>query len=232
MNRVFLSIYLSVTILLAGFFILYPEIDIWVSEQFFKHETGFYLHKNPILSWMYYVIYYVTGLLIVTLLILLIISFRTSNHVLFLVRRQLIYLSLAFLLGPGLLVNVILKNNWGRARPIEIVNFMGEHSFTPAFLISEACARDCSFVSGHAAMGFLPMALGFCFLGRKRYVIFTIGILTGIMFGGARVLQGSHFISDVIFSALLTFLLYYLLSVVIRPVSSEERTKTRSQNFE
>ena len=134
-------------------------------------------------------------------------------------RRQLAYLSLALALGPGLLVNLILKNNWGRARPFEILEFGGNTELTPAFIISDFCERNCSFVSGHAAMGFYPMAIAFLFASgtkaRKRMLM--IGIMSGIIFGGARIIQGSHFLSDVLFSGLFTFIVYYALSLWIKP---------------
>ena len=42
--------------------------------------------------------------------------------------RAAVFLVLSLLLGPGLLVNVILKDNWGRPRPGSVVEFGGTQS--------------------------------------------------------------------------------------------------------
>ena len=42
------------------------------------------------------------------------------------------------LLGPGLLVNVVLKDNsTGRARPSQVLEFGGSHQFSSPFEISQ-----------------------------------------------------------------------------------------------
>ena len=44
-----------------------------------------------------------------------------------------LFLFLGLLVGPGLVVNGILKDHWGRARPAEIIEFGGTAHFSPAF---------------------------------------------------------------------------------------------------
>lgn len=45
-------------------------------------------------------------------------------------RRHSLFLLLLLALGPGLLVNVILKNHLGRPRPQELIEFGGKQQFT------------------------------------------------------------------------------------------------------
>ena len=52
--------------------------------------------------------------------------------------RGFVFLGLAYALGPGLLVNTVLKIYWGRARPYAIAEFGGTDAFTPALLPSDA----------------------------------------------------------------------------------------------
>jgi len=80
--------------------------------------------------------------------------------------RRVIFSLLTLALGPGLLVNSLLKSHWGRARPIEVSAFGGARSFSPAYIIAQQCSRNCSFVSGDAAMGYYLIA--FLFIARKR----------------------------------------------------------------
>ena len=219
LNKHFFTLFLITFGLLATIFIQFSQIDLAISSLFFDNEKGFTYKLNPIFLIMYRGVYVLAACLTITYILLLLRSFLFKTHIKYLGRRKLAYLSLALALGPGLLVNLILKNNWGRARPFEVSYFGGSADFTPAFIIADFCETNCSFVSGHAAMGFYPMALAFLFASgtKARKHMLTIGILSGIVFGGARIIQGSHFLSDVLFSGLFTFVIYYALSLWIKP---------------
>src|SRR5262249_62173504 len=71
---------------------------------------------------------------------------------------RLLLILLTFLVGPGLIVNSMLKQYWGRARPIEIHQFGGDAQFSRAGIPATQCRRNCSFPSGDAAAAF-PLAL-------------------------------------------------------------------------
>ncbi len=124
------------------------------------------------------------------------------------VRRAGFFMALSLLLGPGLLVNFMLKPMMGRPRPAQTEVFGGEESFvmvgTPAQL--ENCR---SFPSGHASMGFYLMAPAFM-LSRKHkrlaaaFVVLGIGF--GLTMGAARILQGAHFASDVLGAAICVYI--------------------------
>jgi len=109
-------------------------------------------------------------------------------------------------LGTGVVVNAILKENWGRPRPVDIQTFGGAGTFEPALHPSNQCNSNCSFVSGHAATGFTLLALGL--LGapatRRRWLLW--GLAAGLSTGALRIAQGGHFLSDVLFSGLVIWL--------------------------
>ncbi|MCB1149464.1 MAG: hypothetical protein KDK48_04800, partial [Chlamydiia bacterium] len=48
-------------------------------------------------------------------------------------RPYLAVLALTLALGPGLLVNVVLKPNWGRPRPRHVIELGGEAKFRPFY---------------------------------------------------------------------------------------------------
>lgn len=112
-------------------------------------------------------------------------------------RRRFAYLLVVMLLGPGLLVNGLFKAEWGRARPSQVVEFGGTKTFTPALVRTDQCAKNCSFVSGHASMGFYLAALAWV-LRDPRWL--WAGIVLGAYAGLGRMAQGAHFLSDVVFS--------------------------------
>ena len=178
-------------------FTLFPQIDIWTSALFF--DSSFYL-KDQFFFWIIYKIFGALPLLLVPLLIGLSIYFffkyRNSNESF--KKNIYTFLTLSLVLGPGVLVNTILKNNSiGRARPSQITEFGGSADFTRAFEYSGACDKNCSFVSGHASMGFYFIALGWLFQS-KRW--FYIGLAIGAIVGLTRIVQGGHFLSDTIFA--------------------------------
>jgi len=191
-------------------FLLFPQIDIMITSLFY--HNGFDVNYLPY-KIIYIAVRVVTGLSLLILVILFILSFQ-GKYYLDLTRKKLLFLFLATLLGPGLVVNTILKDNWGRARPRHVIEFGGKALHTPPFVISKECDRNCSFVCGHAAAGFMFVALAFLFKRREKE-IFLASLFAGFLIGLVRVAQGGHFLSDVIFSFFFTYitirLLYYFM---------------------
>jgi lipid A 4'-phosphatase len=112
--------------------------------------------------------------------------------------RKLAYLLMVLVLGAGLIVNVILKDNFGRARPRDVEEFGGSLHFTPAFIMGSECDRNCSFASGDAAGAFF--ALAFVLASSRRRALFAAGIGFGVLVSAARVASGAHWFSDTVVS--------------------------------
>lgn len=129
-------------------------------------------------------------------------------------RKIALFMVLLLVLGPGLVVNTILKDHWGRARPHEIVNFGGDQMYQP-FWKKGVAARNGSFPCGHASVGFYLFA-PFFFLRKtsSRWALFFLaaGIVAGGVVGLARMIQGGHFITDVLWSGGVTYLTGLLLA--------------------
>ena len=68
-------------------------------------------------------------------------------------RKKAVFVLIFLALGPGLVVNVLLKDQLGRARPREVVEFGGSHQFTQ-FWQPGTAGGNSSFPSGHAAIAF------------------------------------------------------------------------------
>jgi lipid A 4'-phosphatase len=112
--------------------------------------------------------------------------------------RKLAYLMMVLVLGAGLIVNVILKDNFGRARPRDVEEFGGTLNFTPAFVVGSECDRNCSFASGDAAGAFF--ALAFVLASRRRHAASAAGIGFGVLVSAARIASGAHWFSDTVVS--------------------------------
>jgi lipid A 4'-phosphatase len=107
-----------------------------------------------------------------------------------------------FAIGPGLIANVVLKDNWGRARPREVVEFGGKLEFTPPLVPSRECKDNCSFVSGEAASVFAPIFSGALLLPHLRVALVAGGLIAGLGTGLVRISTGGHFLSDVLFAGI------------------------------
>ncbi|MGI9364884.1 MAG: phosphatase PAP2 family protein [Rhizobiaceae bacterium] len=112
------------------------------------------------------------------------------------------------LLGPIFIVNVVLKENWGRPRPWQTTSFGGEHPFVLPGDITSYCDTNCSFVSGEASAAFWMLILCLYFTGRKRInvAVFTMIIALGIAF--LRVVFGRHYLSDVVMAGMINWFVF------------------------
>jgi lipid A 4'-phosphatase len=113
----------------------------------------------------------------------------------------LVFLTMA--LGPGLFVNTIFKDHWGRPRPRQVTELGGTMNYQ-CFYEKGTSGRGKSFPCGHSSMGYYFIA--FYFLARRNHkglalAAFAGAALYGTLIGVARMAAGAHFASDVLWSA-------------------------------
>jgi lipid A 4'-phosphatase len=125
-------------------------------------------------------------------------------------RLPLAFVVLAGTLGPGVLVNSGFKDNWQRARPYQVQDFGGTQQFTRATVMTDQCNNNCSFVSGHVACGFFLASL--MLVHRRRQGRWAVaGALAGWVIGFARMSDGAHWLSDVLWACPITLLCSWLV---------------------
>lgn len=185
-------------------FLLFPGIDLAVSGWFWAQDGGWFWGRVPLLE---FVRKGLPAVMIGVLLFLLILwgaGKALKQPVLGISGWVLFYLYSSLIIGPGLLVNAVFKDNWGRARPSQIAEFGGDSLFTPPWMVTDQCLDNCSFMSGHGALGFWVIAFAFLapLAWRGRAVL--AALLFGAGVGVVRIVQGGHFFSDVIYAAALT----------------------------
>ena len=190
------ALFLGSFLVLCGATVLLPGIDLAAAALFYDPQHGFFLGDwapvrliraaMPYLTW---------GIVLAGLLLMAWRRWRTG-----------LLLLLALALGPGLVVNVIFKDHWGRARPAQIVEFGGQAHFSRPFVPSDQCATNCSFPAGDPSMGFVLVAAGLLAgTPRRRRVVIAAALGLGAIIGLARMAQGGHFFSDVLASGFLVF---------------------------
>jgi lipid A 4'-phosphatase len=201
-----LALWLGAVVATSALFLLAPGIDLWASGMFWRPGEGFFLKDSTPFRLLYEAVPYLTHAIVVLVLAALVWRLLLGRALLGLDRRALVFLLLSLALGPGLLVNTVLKDQWGRARPSQVTEFGGEKHFTPAPLPARECARNCSFVGGHAAMGFYLASFAMLAGSRRRRLAGeAVAIAAGAAFGLTRVAQGGHFLSDIVFSGLVVW---------------------------
>ncbi len=127
--------------------------------------------------------------------------------------RGFVFLALAYALGPGLLVNTLLKIHWGRARPYAIAEFGGDEVFTPALLPSDA--GGAAFVSGEVSLAAAACAFAWLLAGRWRIAAWAYGLALTAVMSWLRIAQGGHFLSDCVFATLFTLLAAWLAHAIV-----------------
>jgi lipid A 4'-phosphatase len=188
-------------LLLVLLFLFFPQIDIGFSGLFYDAATGwtggngieFIRRVVPTLiigTFVFCVVLWVAGI-------------WYEQWFWGITTPRAIYLMVTLIVGPGLLVETVLKPNWGRARPKDVTVFAGDQPFTPPLWIADNCDRNCSFVSGHAAIGYWVTAYAFLAPAAWRKPAMAAAFLFGSLMGLARIMQGAHFLSDVIFAAII-----------------------------
>jgi membrane-associated PAP2 superfamily phosphatase len=129
--------------------------------------------------------------------------------------RAILFLVATMALGPGLLVNVALKDHWGRPRPIDVTQFGGSEHFVPWWDPRGDCPSNCAFVSGDVAGAFWTIAPAALTPPPYRAVAYGAALALGSAMAVFRVMAGAHFVSDAIFAGVFTFLVIWLCYALI-----------------
>lgn len=198
------------TILITGtilsfIFLLFPHIDLWASKLFFDGSKFpmRYLDGPRLLRRL--------GILVPRLAILGLVLFLLARLFWPTLKKYLSIQKALFLLGsaaigPGIIVNLILKSHWGRARPIQTDLFGGDWSFSNVWVIADNCQSNCSFVSGEGAMGFWFLGLALLVpLVHRTSALWCLGWF-GALISFNRIAFGGHYLSDILLSWTITAL--------------------------
>lgn len=192
----------------ADLSLAFPEIDLAVAALFWGPDGVFGARGQ---QWEQ-LLYHSIGTLLVAVGIGLIGAWlfgrlrRQSAP--FVTGRRLAFLLLLLSLVPGLLVNQVFKEHWGRARPVQLEPFGGSKQFTPAFVLSDQGGG--SFSSGHVAAAAWIVAVTVSLFG-VRSLWTAAATIYLLLMALARIAAGGHFLSDALTSILLVWIGYLLL---------------------
>lgn len=142
-----------------------------------------------------------TVLIIISSIAYLMWSKHTKKSNYNIIKRGVVIILLSLAIGPGL-IGGGFKDHWGRPRPRQVIR--EGMTYQPMWQYNFNKPANNSFVSGHATIGFF---LGVPFLAfgfRRRGII--VSLVAGSFVGLVRILQGGHYLSDVVFAGIFVWL--------------------------
>ncbi len=212
MNRTGLAIALAIAALVGVVFGVYPRLDIDISAFFYNRRADLFVvnaqtwanNSRAAARWLSALILAPACLAIIGKLIL-------PKRRILIGGRAALFLVLTMALGPGVLTNVILKDHWGRARPIDTTELGGTFHFTAWWDPRGDCPTNCSFVAGEPSGAFWTLAPAALTPPQWRLLAYAGALAFGAAVGLLRIAGGAHFFSDVVFAGVLMFLLIWIM---------------------
>lgn len=193
-------------VVVSVFFFVFQGVDLWASSLFYSPELGFSAQDDPFLQRLRrlgpHLVKLIAGGCLIVLLLKLV--FPARNPLLPL--KIPVFLITTLIMGPGVVVNLILKNNWGRPRPRMVEEFGGDMPYQPVWVPSSWCDTNCSFVSGEASSSIWLIAVVLVLPKAWRLGALLFVIPLAVILSANRVAFGGHFLSDTLISWGLTLL--------------------------
>jgi len=199
-----LIVLLALTALTMVVFALWPGIDLAVSHYFYD-GGGFIGHNEPervAREFLADAPFVVLAAFAIPYLLR-----RFGRAVLWAPDgRSIVFLVATLAIGPGLIVNVALKDHWHRPRPSHTADFRGGDEFKPWYRLDGAYKRNCSFVSGEASTGFWMVAPATLVPPPFRAPALAGAIAFGVAASVLRLAFGGHYLSDVLLGGLIALI--------------------------
>src|ERR1700730_3198155 len=211
MHRTGLTIALAITATVGLVFAVWPQLDLKLAALFFDAQHGgfwrsydpFYLSARDASTWVIALVASPAGLAIAMKLV-------RPQRALIIPGRAIVLMLVTLALAPGVVANLILKEHWGRPRPIDVAEFGGDEHFRPWWDPRGDCAKNCSFVAGEPSGAFWTLAPAAVVPPHWRALAYGGALVFGAAVGVLRMAAGAHFFSDVVFAGVFTFLVIWL----------------------
>ena len=218
MNRTGLIVALIIAAVTGLAFGLYPQLDLAISAPYYAMMSGtnhFGARIYPALMLARDAGLWIGTILIAPVVAALVIKLILPRRKLLISGRAIVFLIATMLLAPGLMANVLLKDHWGRPRPIDVTQFGGTDRFVAWWDPRGACPNNCAFVSGDVSGAFWTVAAAVLAPPQWRVLAYGAALTLGTGMAAMRVMAGAHFASDVIFAGVFTFLIIWVVHGLI-----------------
>ena len=214
MNRTGLMIALGLAAVVGVVFGVFPQLDLMISAPFSAMVTNginFSTHVDRNFMFARDLGLWVGTVIITPVVAALVLKLLMPRRRLLLPGRAIVFLIATLALGPGLLVNVALKDHWGRPRPIDVTQFGGDQHFVAWWDPRGDCPGNCSFVSGDVAGAVWTIAPAALVPPPWRALAYGTALALGVGMAALRIMAGGHFFSDTVFAGMFTFLIIWVM---------------------
>jgi lipid A 4'-phosphatase len=218
-----------VGVISAVVFYVFPEIDLDTAALFYDGKSGFYGAQSESIHLLRSLILGANVAVVIVATVGLLASLVLKGSWLRLPSIKWLFLFACLIVGPGLTSNALLKDNWGRARPSQIVEFGGSKAYTPPVEPSNQCERNCSFVAGEASTIYIAFFASACLFPSLSGTLVVAAVVAGSLAGLVRMMQGAHFLSDVIFAGVAMALVAGAVQLIFSAVE-QARTRANAKN--
>lgn len=218
MNRTGLIVVLLIGVVAGLVFGLFPSLDLAIERVFYAVHVGNYAfgwRLSPTLMLVHNIALKAGFVLVAPAVIALALKLLMPRRKLMMSGRAIVFLIATMILAPGLMVNVALKDHWGRPRPIDVTQFGGDQHFVPWWDPRGDCPANCSFVSGDVATTAWTLAPAALLPPQWRALGYGAAIALSVFMAVIRMMAGGHFPSDTIFAGVFTFLVIWLVYALI-----------------
>lgn len=206
----------TIGLLVAGIaalivFRLFPMLDVWATGLFYAGEAclpgpceAFPMSVDPFWNAVREIGMGIPRALIVVVVVWLLWSLLWPARKRAATIAAPLLAAISGLLAPLLIVNLILKELWGRPRPYQTDGFGGDGVYVAPGTISDQCESNCSFVSGEASGAFWLLWIVFIVPRPWRQGVFAVLMVFATGVSVLRVAFGRHYLSDITLSAFIT----------------------------
>jgi membrane-associated PAP2 superfamily phosphatase len=216
MNRTGLVIALLIGAGVGVVFAVFPQLDIAIARTFFDEPHRVFPMQYSMLARNLRDLFtYIVAAIVAPAVVALALKVLLPRRPMLIAARAAVFLVVTLALAPGLMANILLKDHWSRPRPAEIVEFNGPEKFVPWWDPRGTCDKNCSFVAGEGAAGFWTLAPAALAPPALRLFAYGAALLFGAAAGLLRMSGGAHFVSDVAFSGVFTFLIIWIVHGLI-----------------
>ena len=214
-----IPVLIAASMLVIVIFTRLPQLDLNLAKLYFV-DGEFVLRSSPLIQGLRMAFWNLSLLMVIVAVIAVSLAHHIDWTQRLLPTREWNVILWGFLLGPGILVNVLLKGFSQRARPRDVLSFGGDRFYTPIGQLSGQCDFDCSFVSGEVS-GTTMFCLACIVLiqhhqnrlsTRWQYSLYAILAVIFAYVFVHRILTGGHFVSDAVLAALFTALVAALVA--------------------
>ena len=140
MNRTGLTIALAIGFVVGLICAVDPQLDLDLAGLTFDPSRQLFgVNAQPWVQHTREAARLIISLLVLPAFIAVLVKLILPHRRMLIEGRAALFLIATLALGPGVFTNLMLKDHWGRARPIDVQQFGGAYRFTPCLLYTSRC---------------------------------------------------------------------------------------------